>query len=464
MSLKDQLNNFIGSYQVGGRVEKYYEPSLPFAYLNPATVAEYPLQHKNELGVYNNVDLNDRLGWYEQYNPLLFKNNFQASNGVYGLQKGKSWLDSQKFFNTQVDDTVKMLSEKYGVDATQLQEYANNIKYVSDAKNTSRGLDNKGGEYTTSRPMFQVPLVTEEEKKQLAEKGIYTLRHIENNPEVAKGIIGDKVGTVLNNFVGNADAVIGVISPQTTNDAVTEEIVKGSKNTPTTEQLSDSRKEGAYNMPILQPDQRMPLEVGVDVGYLGRVEAPNFRKVNVSDQPQTSANYRQAMSALNQLKGAQGNVGNAMVASILGQTQANNNQAIGQVSAQNQNIDTQIERANEQAVATADQMNLELATNYNNQWLQGDANLDAINRSINKFNNEVAIENYKNQKMRRYVSDTLGVNVGDGMVIDERLNPILSKMYENEAIKQLFRIQNSAPQTKQKGGYIKEYIEGYFKK
>lgn len=478
MSLKNELNNFLQKYENGGEIPKYqqagrtnrhYESSpYSFSYLNPATVLEYELQHADGSGTYNKVDLNDRLGWYEQNNPLLFRNNFQSKDNQYGLQEGKTWLDSQKFFNSQVDDTVKMLAEKYELNEEELKDYANNIKYTSNSKNTSRGLDNKGGEYTTTRPMFQVPLVTEEEFKKLREKGIFTLRHIEDNPEIAKEIIGDKAEEVVKNFVGNADAVIGVVKPKENSTPQpfktlaeqTKDPVVDDDETNTANGLAPSN--ARYRMPALEPDQRMPLEVGVDVGYLGRVEAPNFRKLNISAEPQINANFQAGMQALNQLKGAPGMTGNAMVASVLGQVQNANNQAIGQTTAQNQNIESQIERANEQSVATADQMNLELATNYNNQWLQGDANLDSMNRMINKFNNEVAVQNFTNQKMRNYLEDTLGIVVGDGMTVSDSLKVSQMDTFDKMRAMQQLGIPQQVP-TKQKGGYIREFIENYKK-
>jgi len=485
MSLKDELNNFLQKYEGGGevpkyqqagRVNRYYEKSpYPFAYLNPATVLEYELQHADDRGVYNGVDLNDRLSWYEQNNPLLFRNHFQSKDNKYGLQDGKTWLDSQKFFNSQVDDTVKMLAEKYGLNEEELKDYANNIKYTSDSKNTSRGLDNKGGEYTTTRPMFQVPLVTEDEFKKLREKGIYTLRHIEDNPDVAKEIIGDKVDEIVKNFVGNADAVIGIITAKENSNPQPFKTLEEQTKTPEAKGDTNSKNgltpsKTRYRMPVLEPDQRMPLEVGVDVGYLGRVEAPNLRKLNISAEPQINANFQAGLQALNQLKGAPGMSGTAMVASVLGQIQNANNQAIGQTTAQNQNIESQIERANEQGVATADQMNLELATNYNNQWLQGDANLDAMNRMISKFNNEVAVQNYTNQKMRNYLEDSLGIVVGDGMTVSDALKVNQMDAFNKMRAMQILGMQPQAVESepkkekKQRGGYIRNFIENYNKK
>lgn len=250
-------------------------------------------------------------------------------------------------------------------------------------------------------------------------------------------------------------------------DITPEEVASTEVDTKeTTLTTPEKSKNTPYRMPILEPDQRMPLESGVDVGFLGRVEAPNFRKINVSTEPNLSANFSAGIDALKALQGSNGMVGNAMVANILGQTQQANNQAIAQVGAQNQNIDTQIERVNEQAVATADQMNQELSTNYNNQWLQGDANLDMINRSLNKFNNEVAIQSYTNQKMRRYIEDTMGVRVGDGMSMSPNMQSNYADTFKlAQTANSLGMGQPTAkPSKKQRGGYIKEYLQNYFNK
>lgn len=498
---KEQLNNILDKFQSGGTTSRpqqttvatipniknsnrsniFYQPPNPyeFSVVNPNAVSEYVLQHYNpNTKTYDGVDINSRLAYYEQTMPDLFNSYFQNKDGKYSLKDGKTYSDFQKGYNSFIDETNTLFENEYGFDKNQLLDYRDRIKFTNDSKDTARGIDNKFGQFTSTRSGYQRNVVTPEQLELLKKEGIYTGRGVLNNPDKAKSILGDDV---YNNVIKgldkykNADYIIGTINPNTPSEAT---------NTPVEKETKDdglkpyNNKQSNYtnNLPIMTPDQsnlapkyfgtrlrgvRAPWNVSNFVSPESTIREIN-RETNTARELLTSSNPYTSASAIANLQAQENqNISNAVY-----QTELANQQAQNQTDAINEQRVMQTDLANNQeSFAYENRSNVGL-DNYYKEWLNFfdrknkermvNYNLQNQVNAVNAVNPNYNIGMYGEIYQTPEEFQIFTGEDGTKYMVDKNGTPtkIVTKETVGNKTTTTTRGDNRNPKTKQSGGLI----------
>lgn len=350
------------------RSNVYYNPPTPyeFSVVNPLAVSEYELQHYNDkTKSYNGVNVNERLKYYKDNLPTVFNQFFEEKDGNFKLKDGKSYLDFQKGYNEFTDETEQLFANEYGFDKEQLAEYKNRINFTDSSKDTSRGKDNKFGEYTSTRSGFQRNVVTPEQLEQLKKEGIFTGRGVLSNPEKAKAILGEdtynKAILGLDKYK-NADYIIGTVNPETPKE---KEVVAGE----TKQEMNPyENKDSNYTnlLPVLTPDQSnlAPKYFGTRLrGARAPWNVANF----VSPESSIREINRQTNTARETLSATNPYTSASAIANLQAQENQNIANATYQTELANQQAQNQTDAINEQRVMSTDFANNQEAFGYENR-------------------------------------------------------------------------------------------------
>jgi len=131
----------------------------------------------------------------------IYQNLFDGNN----LKKGVTWADYQNQINNKYDQILSDTAGVYGQNSNEyraLQQQVNNQKFIKGQG--SRDIDNKLGNFTSSRPNFTIDLATPEQLADLNKRGIVSYSQLRaQDPEMYKAIVGNKTIT--------SDAYIGKI-------------------------------------------------------------------------------------------------------------------------------------------------------------------------------------------------------------------------------------------------------------
>ena len=350
------------------RSNVYYNPPTPyeFSVVNPLAVSEYKLQHYNDkTKSYNGVNVNERLKYYKDNLPTVFNQFFEEKDGNFKLKDGKSYLDFQKGYNEFTDETEQLFANEYGFDKEQLAEYKNRINFTDSSKDTSRGKDNKFGEYTSTRSGFQRNVVTPEQLEQLKKEGIFTGRGVLSNPEKAKAILGEdtynKAILGLDKYK-NADYIIGTVNPETPKEK--EVVAEEAKQ----EMTPYENKESNYTnrLPILTPDQS-----NIAPKYFGTrlrgIQAPWNVANFVSPEASIREINRQTNTARELITSTNPYTSASAIANLQAQENQNINNAVMQTELANQQAQNQTDNINEQRIMQTDLANNRESFAYENR-------------------------------------------------------------------------------------------------
>ena len=400
--------------QVGTRIKNINNEytQLPFTSLNPEGYVDYNLQHYDDkTGVYDSFNPNDRIARYLQDIPVGAENYFEKKmDGTYGLkpnikysdfQKGYNslMLRNKKFFETQTEGMSDADKKIY---LENLNNYHNDIIFTTDKEEdyrgkTARGIDNKFGQFTSTRSGYQRAIVTPEQLKELNAKGIFKLSQVLGN-EDAKKIVGDDLYTKLsdeNTKFGGIDYKILDIKP-TNSDQKSDEASNPDPNNGLNKW--DPRRTNFGNvLPVAVPDQSNlpPNYIPTSMREVKHVQA---NTINISPEATLGELANQAKTASKALVEANPYTSAAGIANL----QANENQAINlaymQSEMANQQDQRNVENINEQRIQQRDNTNLNLASQYQKEAITGADNLYQSWRNFIDNKNRQNLENFNLQE------------------------------------------------------------------
>lgn len=481
--------------QIGTRIKPINNDynNFPFTAINIDGYTDYNLQHYNsDKGIYDSFDPNERIGRYLTDVPVGAENYFEKKlDGTYGLKAGKKYSDFQKGYNQLMERNKKffetltegMSEDKKKSYLNNISNYHNDIIFTTDKEKeykgkTARGIDNKFGQFTSTRSGYQRAIVTPEQLKELNAKGIFKLSQVLGN-EDAKKIIGDDLYTKLsdeNTKFGGIDYKIVDISPSNI-DKNTDENVNENSNIDPNDGLKkwDSRKTNFGNLlPISVPDQSNlpPNYIPTSMREVKHVQA---NTINISPEATLGELANQAKTASKVLVEANPYTSAAGVANL----QANENQAINQAYMQsemaNQQDQRNVENINEQRIQQRDNTNLNLASQYEKEAVVGAANLYDEWRNFITNKNQQNLVNYNLQNQvnaynamnPNYQIGTLGeiyqtdespifyatIN-GQKVLIDKQGNTYEKKIKTDSNGKTTTEEKTTSKSKKKKGGFI----------
>lgn len=250
------------------------------------------------------------------------------------------------------------------------------------------------------------------------------------------------------------------------------EISTPTDESPTTEETKDEQNNFGSLEGVTKPalnygfsgqlDQSMPPPAGLFFGSMQRVESPNLRSVNVSYAPQVIGANRQATTAFDSASMMPDSQRRAVEANIVGQTQMANNQAIAQTQAQNEAINSQIERYNDVAIGETDRLNTQTAANYEDRFLRAKAAEESQILGWQDFNRKVEAQKLRDEETRR-LFNSLASNyqlTWDNRIILDPNN----KVQLSNFLKQYGAPKEEEDKKKQRGGYVRTYLENLYKK
>lgn len=439
--------------------------NLPtFALPNPSAVVDWQLQHRNPNNplIYDDFDINQRLGWYNRNIPYLAERYFQTEEqgNIAPIAGSDTIYNFQRDYNGYIEDTAKLLKDR-GESPEEVDKYVEQMMFLQDDQvngNTARGFDNKLGQFTSTRGAFQLRVVTPEELQKLNESGIYTARQALNNTEKAKEILGeDTYNTVVQDLdkYQNADYTIADVVP------LEEATITSNENTPTkttTPYNGNQSNQRQQILPWAEINQSIPFPMGMEFGRLQSVSPINIQPVNISPEQQLNEISSQVDLANAQTNFAPDSTRASQIANILAIGTNASNQAIANTNLQNAQLNQQVEQYNENQVGAADRMNTELAENYTQRYLQTRAALESQQLGWYNYMNQLAAQ----QSQRRWnanIAASLFPNFrisSDGTVV--ALPGYVNEAY-NSPTPQTDGSITTGIQTVKKGGCIKDYLE-----
>lgn len=399
---------------------------LPFAAVNVDGITDYDLQH------YNNVT-----GTYDAFNPYLRLRNYMTDvpvgaenyfelkkDGTYGLQSGKTYADFQRGYNGLVDRTDKFFrtltegmseSEKKNY-LDNLTKYKNDIIFTTDKESeykgkTARGIDNKFGQFTSTRSGYVRNIIPEDKLKQLESKGIYKLSQVLNNSEAQK-IIGDDLYNQMTKENKDAGGIDYRLAPlEVDNTSSTETSAETSAETSTkTQNVQPAPQRRARdfnsNLPLLVPDQSNlpPNLLQPGLRQVGSVQANAIR---VSPEETIRELNRQYSTASTLSSQTNPYTSGAMQANLQAQTNSAINQAYSQAAIVNAQDQRNVENVNEERIRQRDVTNLGMLDQYEQR---SQTALDNYVQSWRNFIDKRNLENVANYNLQQQVNASNAVN------------------------------------------------------
>ena len=416
----------VKKYQPGGlrtkTLSEVYD-TMPFTAVNIEGYTDFDLQHLNPTtGVYDNFDPNQRIGRYLKDVPVGAENYFeQRPDGNYGLKQGVQYKDFQKGYNDLMGRTRKFFeTQTDGMSDTQKKSYLDNLKkynsdiiFTTDKESeykgkTARGIDNKFGQFTSTRSGYQRNIVTPEQRKQLEAIGVYKLSQLVNNDD-AKKIVGDELYNKLekeNKDFGGIDyrildkAIPAVQTPENSasveagadinpyvdktpeNSASVEAgadinpyVDKTPENSASVEAGADinpyvDKTQQSVDLPMMTPDQSNlpPKYLATSMRQMGSTQAD---RVFLSPEENLKELARQSSTASSTLVNNNPYTAGAGLANLQAQQNNATNQAISQTMMANQQDQRNVSNINEERIMNRDKTNIGLADKYEREQIVG---------------------------------------------------------------------------------------------
>lgn len=312
-----------------------------FASLNPNTQSIFGKQSANvdNPNAFGNIDVNKSVAAYERLFPELLNKHFiKDEQGLYTPREGADTVKKfQIDYNEFVTDSSNYLIE-LGANQKEVNDYTNTIRFLADNPNAVRGIDNKLGQFTTTRSGFKRDIVTQEQLQRLNKEGIYTGRQALKNKDKAIRLLGqegyENVIQGLDKHT-SADFTIGQVQGATKNQI--EQQIKGAgitnKQTPITP-LNIEQNKSITGLPFL-PDQSVTPPSGVQPHALINRYYQRLDPVEITNEENLKEIFRSQNFMANQLDQLPDSQRRAALANTLANTQENINKSTVQTNIAN---------------------------------------------------------------------------------------------------------------------------------
>lgn len=302
-------------------------------------------------------------------------------------------LDVNRKYNNIVSDAEKL----YGKDSKQVSDLKNQIEQDNFLINDDgvRSVDSKLGNYTSTRPNYQLNVIPKEELDKLKEQGINTAFQLkESNPELYNKYVKEK-GLSSDFWLGDISSKEQEVTPKETEDEVV--------TTPPQEEV-----QGRINTKTIFPNLEtyIPLFSAIQPIAKEQVAFQRLEPVKLTPEPMLAEQERQRQADVSRVEqmGLSPQQQEAILAQGLASSQMASNDAISKVeqyNAQNQfqtdqynagiGAKEQLQNASfnqnyqDKMMATLANMEDAYRKEYYNQYLQGQANRNYIT-NLNKLN------------------------------------------------------------------------------
>lgn len=374
--------------QQGGRIASRYENPELYRKQNPTSES---WESFGELLKNNPTEV---LNEIKRIHPELYNKYFP--NGKIGSDK--TIADFQLAVNKKYDNILSDAEKLYGKDSDKVKELKNQIQEDNFLINDDgiRSVDSKLGNYTSTRPNYQLNVIPEEELKKLKEEGINTAYQLkEKNPELYNKYVKDK-GLSSDFWLGEINENPQVAPAQTTQ-------VSGITEQPGLAPL-EPRVRTTTVIPNLEP--YIPLFNAIQPIAKEQVAFQRLEPVKSTTEPMLAEQerLRQADVARTEELGLSPQQQEALMAQGLSSSQMAANDAISKVeqyNAQNQfqtdqynlglGAKEQLQNASfnqnyqDKMMATLANMEESYRNQYRTQYLQGQADRNYIT-NLNKLN------------------------------------------------------------------------------
>lgn len=323
---------------VKGEVKKLQDGgNFSFASLNPNTQSIFNKQSANvdNPNAFGNIDVNKSVSTYERLFPELLNKHFiKNEQGVYEPREGDDTIRKfQTDYNEFVADSSNYLIE-LGANQKEVNDYVNNIRFLSDNPNAVRGIDNKLGQFTTTRSGFKRDVVTQEQLQKLNKEGIYTGRQALRNKAKAIKLLGqegyDNVVKGLDKHT-SADFTIGQVQGAQVTPVAQP---TSTEQTPITPLNIEQRNRSVTGLPFL-PDQSVTPPGGVQPHALINRFYQRLDPVEITNEENLKEIFRSQNFMANQLDQLPDSQRRAALANTLATTQENINRSTVQTNIAN---------------------------------------------------------------------------------------------------------------------------------
>jgi hypothetical protein len=321
----------------------------------------------------------------KRLHPELYNTYFKDDKVPSNVKIG----EFQDAINQKYTDILTSAKQIYGENSDKVKaietqmEQDKFLPFKQDAemnKNTEiRGRDTFLGNYTSTRPNFELPVLPTEDFKKVKEAGVNTVSELKNKfPDLYKNYVADK------NLKGDfwlGEVKTGEVAPANIENAPTEV-------NPPVRGKDLGAKTVMANLPqdlLLPPSSLANL-------YKGEVRFGELDPTKMSAEAQNVEAERQRQTASKELYFLNPQQRAALMASGLGQTQMSTNQAIGQAEMFNAQQKQQVDQFNLQNNMKEDLTNIELNKDFERRNLAGqgiyEANMRGFYNNLNAINRQ----------------------------------------------------------------------------
>lgn len=395
----------VAMFQAGGRVGNRFE--------DPATFID---QSAVGTGYYGDVltqNPQDVLLENARLHPELYSQYFTGNNILPTDVQGFQSAVNSKYDAIKSD--AKALygegSEKYKSIVAQIDQ----DKFLQDS--SVRGVEGKFGNYSSTRPNFELQVLPKEELEKLAKEGINTASQLKaQKPELYKQYVGDKKLS--------SDFWLGALeTPATETTAVVDNIPETSQSN--LQGLSARTARGGY---LNLVDQTLPPPSALQASRMPDSEYRNYEAIALGYDPQLQALYNNQTATIDQLQGLSPGQRAGAIAQISANTQGQANQVIGQVNAANQQEMAKISNANTDLFNRYSAVDEQEKERFEQKTFQAMAQTDRDLRQWLQYNNQLEAVNTQQQNQYNLYSNlfpnfTLS---GNGQIVSTGQSPQFS--------------------------------------
>ena len=393
-----------GKYDDGGIVPNPYDNSN-FGYQPTVVEGQF-------YGDVNAQNYDARIAEIKRLHPEIYNQLFDGNK----LKNGVSWADYQKSINGKYDQILGDYANIYGQNSNEYKTLSQQIAAQKFTNEGSRAIDNKLGNFTSSRPNFTIDLATPEQLQNLNNRGIYSYSQLkQKDPELYKQIVGSKVIS--------SDAYIGKVPTQA-------QVVDNAPDAQAPIVIPQNRTQfGGLNL----IDQSMPPPSGLQASRLGEAQYRNYEVVQQGFEPQLQQLYNQESAAVDQIAGLSPAARAAALAGISANTQSAALGVVGQVNNANQVEAARIGNANTDLFNRYNLQNNAFRDQFEQNTYQAMANTDASLQNWFTYNNELNALN-RQQNLSANTLANLFPNTtfnSEGVVGSNGVNP---QYYNNQGL------------------------------
>lgn len=418
-----EVVNTLKQYADGGGVPptEYYRP-------NPFVLPEYANQSFGAVdyiaGNVSDVDIaNQRLMQQSTLLPYTLRRSglLNANNQVVLNPEGIGSF--QGGYNEYTAAVIRATENNPNLTQEQKDQIKAQVAQESFTNEGVRAIDQKYGNFTSSRGAFSLPYLTQEDKKKypnlkfvgdiLDEKGEVKPQYVDLSPQ-AKTLLQQ---TYKDSGVNAFD--IGLL-------ATTDPQAEQSKTQPKQAMNINLPKNTVRSAGLNFVDVSLPPPRGLQASRMPDAEYRNFEAVLQGYEPQLQQLYSQEAAAIEQVQGLTPSQKASAVAQISANTQTAANQVIGQVSQANQQEVSRIQNMNTQLFNQYGIIDSNERERFEQKTFTAQANTDRDYLNWLAYNNTVASTNQQQiNQANLYANLFPSVTVDElGRVVNTGNNPV----------------------------------------